>query len=66
MWEKGHILWRKIKEEENEQFGKCTPKQWSHAALQRGDTVVQDAKVGSEPLYKGCADIGSQVTGTFS
>lgn len=45
------------KEEENE-FSKCTPKQWS----QRGDTVVQDAQAGSEPPRKGCADIWSQVT----
>lgn len=49
------------KEEENE-FSKCTPKQWS----QRGDTVVQDAQAGSEPPRKGCADIGSQVTEALS
>lgn len=40
------------KEEENE-FSKCTPKQWS----QRGDTVVQDAQAGS-PHVKDVLTLG--------
>lgn len=63
---KGQVVWRKIKQEENEKFSKCTPQQWPGAVPQRGDTVVQDALAGSEPPHKPCADTGSQVTGGLS